>query len=278
MIDLHMHSTASDGSEKPAELIDKCAKLRLSLCSVTDHDTIDSQAEARAEAKARGVNYISGIEFSVRHTGELHILGYGIEPEKAPDFLKTMEELRDSRVGRVVEIIQKLGEHGININFEEVERFAEGNTLGRPHVALALMERGYASDMQDAFTKYLNEEGLCYVQRRKLTAKQALELIISAGGTPVLAHPKFIRTDDIAKLVRDMTADGLMGIEAYYPAHSDADVAKFLKIARENKLMVTAGSDYHGRIRPYVALACEKRGGPMLDEAIAYLKGKYVKA
>ncbi len=276
MIDLHMHSTASDGSETPTELITKCAKLRLQLCSITDHDTIDSQPEAFAEAKKRGLNYISGVEFSVRHTGELHILGYGIDATGNSSFLETMESLRNSRVERVYTILEQLNKHNIQINFSDVERFAAGNTLGRPHVALALIERGYAADMQEAFTKYLNEDGLCYVQRRKLNAAQAIELIHSAGGTSVLAHPKFIRTNHIGALVKDMAADGLMGIEAYYPAHTDADVKKYLKLAKENNLLVTGGSDYHGKIRPRVAIACEKRSDPMLEKSVAYLIDRYV--
>lgn len=274
MLDLHMHTTASDGTDTPEQLIDKCADMGLTLCAITDHDTIDSQQPAIKRAEERGIPYLTGVELSVIHTGELHILGYGVDiNDKA--FSDMMADLIASRVGRVHAILAELKKHNISIGFEDVKHFAGGNALGRPHVALALAEKGYALNVHDAFVKYLNEGGLCYVQRRKLTAAQAIELILKAGGTPVLAHPKFVKTDDIAAQVKELTKNGLKGIEAYYPAHSDAEVEKFLAIARENELIVTQGSDYHGTMRDYVTLGCEKRGGLLLDGSIAFLRKKY---
>ena len=273
MLDLHMHSTASDGTDTPSEIITKCAKLRLCLASITDHDNIDAQKEAMDCAKKNKIPYITGVEFSVRHIGELHILGYGIDVD-SPKLKTMMEDLRESRVERVHAIIRSLHEHDISISFEDVERFAKGNTLGRPHVALALMEKGYASDLQDAFLRYLNESGLCYVQRRKLNPQQAMELILGAGGVPVLAHPKFVKTDDMDALVAQLSGEGLAGIEAYYPAHNDADVEKYLAMAKKYNLIVTEGSDYHGKMREYAAIACEKRGGERLLESVKILKGK----
>ena len=274
MIDLHMHSTASDGTDTPKEIITKCRKLGLRLSAVTDHDTMDSQTEAIATAKELKLKYLTGVEFSVRHTGELHILGYGMDTADR-ELAGMMDDLRGSRVERVREIIRVVQEHGMKIDFADVERFAKGNTLGRPHVALALIEKGYASDLQDAFTRYLNEEGSCYVQRRKLSPQQAIEMILKTGGIPVLAHPKFVRTDDIEALVAELRKMGLGGIEAYYPAHSDADVERYLKIAKRHGLIVTQGSDYHGAMRPYAAIACEKRTGPYLNESIKILNEKY---
>ena len=142
-------------------------------------------------------------------------------------------------------------------------------------MALALIEKGYASDLQDAFTRYLNEEGSCYVQRRKLSPQQAIEMILKTGGIPVLAHPKFVRTDDIEALVAELRKMGLGGNRGYYPAHSDADVERYLKIAKRHGLIVTQGSDYHGAMRPYAAIACEKRTGPYLNESIKILTEKY---
>lgn len=274
MIDLHMHSTASDGTDTPETIITKCSKLGLKLTAITDHDTVDAQPEAIRCAKQKKLKYLTGVEFSVRHTGELHILGYGIDSADR-ELVAMMEELRASRVGRVTEIIKAVQAHGMNIAFEDVERFAKGNTLGRPHVALALIEKGYASDLQDAFTRYLNEEGSCYVQRRKLNPQQAVDMIRKTGGVPVLAHPKFVKTNDIEQLVVELKDMGLMGVEAYYPAHSEADVEKFVGIAKRHGLMVTAGSDYHGAMRPYAAIACEKRTGPYLEESLEILTEKY---
>lgn len=274
MIDLHMHSTASDGTDTPKEIITKCRKLGLKLSAITDHDTMDSQPEAIATAKELRLKYLAGVEFSVRHTGELHILGYGMDT-KDKELTAMMDDLRGSRVERVREIIRVVQEHGMKIEFADVERFAKGNTLGRPHVALALIEKGYASDLQDAFTRYLNEEGSCYVQRRKLNPQQAIEMILKTGGIPVLAHPKFVRTDNIETLTAELKEMGLGGIEAYYPAHSDADVERYLGIAKRHGLLVTQGSDYHGAMRPYAAIACEKRTSPYLDESIKILTEKY---
>lgn len=274
MVDLHMHSTASDGTNTPREIITKCRKLGLRLSSITDHDTMDSQEEAIKTAKELNLKYLTGVEFSVRHTGELHILGYGMD-SRNEELRILMDDLRVSRVGRIREIIKAVQEQGMKISFEDVERFAKGNTLGRPHVALALIEKGYASDLQDAFTRYLNEEGSCYVQRRKLNPQQAIEMILKTGGVPVLAHPKFVRTGNIEEVVKELKELGLKGIEAYYPAHSDADVQRYVGIAEKNGLIVTCGSDFHGAMRAYAAIACEKRTGKLLDESIKKLIEKY---
>lgn len=272
---MHMHSTASDGTDTPETLVNKCAKLKLSLCSITDHDTIDAHIEAVPLAKKLKLPFITGVEFSVRHKGELHVLGYGVDITSS-EFLKEMELLRESREGRVHAIIEALDKNGIPITFEDVERHAKGDTMGRPHVAAALAEHGYAENIPDAFARYLNEDGIAYVKRRKLNAKQAIDLILNAGGTPVLAHPKFIQTDDIEKLILQLKDDGLMGIEAYYPAHSDAEAQYFESIALKNDMIVTAGSDYHGKMRELSAIASERRKSPALDKSVEYLKSKYV--
>ncbi len=274
MVDLHMHSTASDGTDTPETIITKCSKLGLTLSAITDHDTVDAQEEAIRCAKQKKLNYLTGVEFSVRHMGELHILGYGIDTADG-ELKNLMEELRAWRVGRVYEIIDAVRGQGMNISFEDVERFAKGNTLGRPHIALALIEKGYASDLQDAFVRYLNEGGSCYVQRRKLTPQQAVDMILKIGGIPVLAHPKFVKTNNIEALILELKEMGLGGVEAYYPAHSDVDVEKFLGIAQRHDLIVTSGSDYHGAMRPYAAIACEKRTGAYLEESLKILGEKY---
>ncbi len=274
MVDLHMHTTASDGTDTPQTVIEKCAKLKLQICSITDHDNIDAQKIAIKSAKQYGLPYVSGVEISVRYEGELHILGYGVDVfEKS--FSGEMEGLREWRVARVHKIVELLKTNNISITFDEIEKFAQGNTLGRPHIALALIEKGYAQNIPEAFNKYLNEKGLCYVARRKLDAKYAIELIRSAGGTAVLAHPKLIRTNDIGGLIEELVDCGLQGIEAYYPSHSDGDVEKFVEIAKENNLIVTAGSDYHGKIRENSAIASEKRTGPLLEKSVKFLLERY---
>lgn len=276
MIDLHMHTTASDGTDSPAQVIEKCRKLGLELCSITDHDTIDSQGPAMAAAAEAKLDYLTGVEFSVVYEGELHILGYGIDTENR-ELRESIEGLRESRVSRMHKILGKLRDHRVDVEENDVRKFSKGKTMGRPHIAQALVEKGYAADIQDAFVKYLNERGLCYVQRRKLGVEKAVGLIRNSGGTPVIAHPKFIRAqnfEEVAKKLKDM---GMEGIEAYYPAHTDAEVEQFVRVAEQNGMIVTEGSDYHGSMRPNIALACEKRSGPLLERSIAYLKEKYVR-
>lgn len=274
MVDLHIHSTASDGTDTPKTIIEKCKKLALRLCSICDHDTIDAQPTAMKHAKALKLRYLTGVELSVKHEGELHILGYGINTED--EHLKSMmEKLREARQARVHVILEKLAEHNIKISYEDVQKMAGGNTLGRPHVALALIEKGYAADLQDAFNRYMGEHGLAYVKRRKLDAPQAIELILAGGGVPVIAHPKFIKTNNMEKLISDLKDAGIMGIEAYYPAHTDNEVKKYLHLAEKFGLLVTAGSDYHGKMRAYSALASEKRSGDALNKTIDFFMSKY---
>lgn len=275
MLDLHMHSTASDGTDTPSVIMTKSSKLKLSLCSITDHDTIDGQKEAIDVAKKLNINYITGIEFSVRHIGELHILGYGIDINNAV-LKEKMEELRLSRLERVDQILKRLHEKNVRITKEDVIRHSHGNTLGRPHIAKALEEKGYVSDTHEAFTKYLNEDGLCYVTRKKITQKEAFDLILGAGGSPVIAHPKFIQTDDLESLIKEAKDMGLAGIEAYYPKHNDAEAAKYEKIAKKYGLIVTQGSDYHGSMRPMSAIACEKRETEYLKDSIRFLMKKHL--
>jgi predicted metal-dependent phosphoesterase TrpH len=157
-----------------------------------------------------------------------------------------------------------------------VVRNASGHTLGRPHVALALMEKGYAADFSEAFGKYLNEGGLAYVKRRKLNPGDAIALIREAGGTAVLAHPKFIHTSNLEALIEDMKGMGLQGVEAYYPAHTDADARRYENIAKDKGLLVTAGSDYHGAMRMHSAIASERRTSEYLAESVQKIMMKYL--
>lgn len=270
MIDLHMHSTASDGSQTAAEIIRACLQAALRLNAITDHDNIDAQEEAAQESARLGRPYLTGVEISVQHRGELHILGYGFDRNDAK-FRRMMEDLRASRVERIHYIMEALKAHNVNITLEDVEAQAAGNTLGRPHVALALVAKRYAASYREAFETYLNEGGLCYVQRRKLSAPEAIALIRDAGGLPVVAHPGLITTDDLPELVRRLADAGLAGLEAYYPAHSDAAVAEYCRLARDLGLFVTCGSDSHGAYREAV-IGAERRTGPQLEAALERLQ------
>ena len=274
MIDLHMHSTASDGTESPSAIIRKCRKLGLSLSSITDHDTISGQAEAIAAARKNGVRYVTGAEFSAKHEGELHILGYGMDINNKR-LLEVSEYMQESRMKRMRTIVERLNGLGKKITCEEVLARANGNSVGRPHIASVLLEKGYVSNFDEAFKVYLNEGGKCYVSREKLTQKETFDIITGAGGYPVVAHPKFINCPDLDSMIGEFKSMGLWGIEAYYPAHSDRDVERFTDLAERHGLYVTCGSDFHGNIKK-TAIACDKRSGELLERSVQCLAKKCV--
>lgn len=276
MIDLHMHSTASDGTDTPEILVDKCSKLGLQVFSITDHDTIDAQRTAKELAKNKNRPYITGIEFSVKHEGkgEMHILGYGIDIENR-DLINELKSLKEYRINRAYSILEKLDKLGLKISYEDVIKHAKGEAIGRPHIALAMIEKGYAENIEDAFTKYLDVDGAAYVGRRKLNAGQTIELIENAGGIAVLAHPKLVRANDPESLIIDLKSQGLKGIEAIYPAHSDSDAAYYSEIAERNGLLITSGSDYHGKNKEYTAIAGEKRASQLLEKSVKTLMEMY---
>lgn len=270
MIDLHLHSAASDGSQQPQEIVLECHRLGLELNAITDHDNIDAQVAALETSRRLGRPYLTGIEISVQHIGELHILGYGMDLHNAA-FQSMMESLRASRVERVECILSRLKKEGIDVTLTDVQQFAGSATLGRPHVAQALAQKGYAQDYHEAFRRFLDQGGLCYVQRRLLDSRQAIELIRDARGVPVVAHPGLITTDNLPALVRKLREEGLQGIEAFYPAHSDEQVEAYCLLASELDLLVTCGSDCHGIYRDRT-IGTEKRTNQQLLDSTLYLK------
>lgn len=276
MIDLHMHSTYSDGREHPAVLVEKCGKLGLDLCSVTDHDAVGGQQEALEAAREHGVPYLTGIEISTDYRGgpELHILGYGFRPDDE-DFLLLMRRLEANKSERVLNILSAMSMDGLRGVDEEANRLREDKPMGRPHIAQALVSLGYARDYQSAYSEYLNEGGRFYVERSNADPRAAIAGIRNAGGTPVLAHPGLIETDDLAPILRHLLDDGLQGIEAFYPAHDDGQISEYVQFAEENNLLVTCGSDYHG-LGQRTVLACEKRESPLLARSAEKLRSKYL--
>ncbi|HEX4794570.1 MAG TPA: PHP domain-containing protein [Humisphaera sp.] len=261
-IDLHCHSTASDGTFAPADVVGLAQKRGLSAMSLTDHDTIGGIAEASAAASAAGIDFIPGIEISAEfpHPGTMHILGYGVDPNS--DSLRNLtRQLLEGRDNRNPRIIKKLQEHNVAITMEEVEQEAsKGKTaepgaeakplvVGRPHIAAILMRKGYVSSIKQAFDKYLAPGGLAYFDKERLTPRQALEMIRESGGLPVLAHPVQLRTENDAQLdriVKDLLDLGLAGLEVIHSDHDAALVEKYSALADRYKLLKTGGSDFHG--------------------------------
>ena len=244
-IDLHLHTLASDGRLTPTELIQLVAKQGLETVSITDHDTTEGLAEAYEAAKEfPGLRIIPGIEMSADIPGdEVHILGYFLRYED-PDFQAKLLEFRRGRVERAQMMVEKLDALGVHIKWERVQHFAGDGAVGRPHIALAMVEAGYCKEPKDAFDEYLGRNGLAYAERAKMTPSEGVEMIKKVGGVPVLAHPTFM--NDMEAGISSLKQVGLLGMEVYYARYDDDTVRHLARLAREYDLIPCGGSDYHG--------------------------------
>ncbi len=244
-IDLHLHTLASDGRLTPTELIQLVAKQGLETVSITDHDTTEGLAEAYEAAKEfPGLRIIPGIEMSADIPGdEVHILGYFLRYED-PDFQAKLLEFRRGRVERAQMMVEKLDALGVHIKWERVQHFAGDGSVGRPHIALAMVEAGYCKEPKDAFDEYLGRNGLAYAERAKMTPSEGVEMIKKVGGVPVLAHPTFM--NDMEAGISSLKQVGLLGMEVYYARYDDDTVRHLARLAREYDLIPCGGSDYHG--------------------------------
>ena len=244
LIDLHSHSTASDGQYGAAQVAERAAAAGVAVWALTDHDSIAGLAAAAEAAQALAMRFVPGIELSVQlDRREIHLLGHFVDPESAP--LRRFEDLlAEKRRTRMGEIVHKLAALGVPLTPEEIERFSGGKTLGRPHVARALVERGVVTSVKEAFDRFLGEGRPAYVGRYRLSAQDAIALVREAGGAATLAHPGVSKMER-ADLER-LAGWGLAGVEAYHPDQNPSVRDKYLRIARELDLVPTAGSDFHG--------------------------------
>jgi predicted metal-dependent phosphoesterase TrpH len=243
--DLHLHSTASDGRFSPAELVRKAVGEGLTVISLTDHDTVDGIAPALAAARAfPQLRLIPGIEVSTDISGgEAHILGYFIDHVDG-SLQAALEQMRNSRLERARRMVTRLEEMGYPLEWERVQAIAGGGVIGRPHIAQAMLERGYIESLKEAFTKYIGRDGPAYVEREKVTPAGAVELVIRAKGLPVLAHP--LTVPEPEQMAVELKAVGLVGIEAYYAGYTAEDVERLVSMADRHNLITTGGTDYHG--------------------------------
>jgi 3',5'-nucleoside bisphosphate phosphatase len=244
-VDLHIHTTASDGKFTPVEIVQKARQAGLSYIAICDHDSIEGVVSAREAAlKNPGITVISGTEINTDiPAGELHILGYEYDLNN-PELKQTLERLRNSRVERAQKIINKLRKMGIKIDFVRVQELAGEGSIGRPHIAQAMLEKGYINSFREAFMKYINRGGPAYVERDKITPAEAIQLIVRAGGLPVLAHP--MTFDNFEAAIAELKPAGLVGMEVYYNNYSTEQIQNLLQIAEKSGLIPTGGSDYHG--------------------------------
>ena len=266
-IDLHAHTTASDGSLSPTALVSAAHALGLRALAVTDHDTLGGLAEASAAAKTAGLELVPGVELSVEDDGgRFHLLGYGFRAEDAAlgDALAT---LRKSRAARNALMAQKMQALGLPVTMDDVRAEAgeDAEVIARPHFARALIKRGVVSSVSEAFDRYLSTGKPLYLPKEVLSPRDAIALLHAAGGVAVMAHPGLVplSASALAARVGFLAEDaGLDGLEALYSQHSPADTARFLALAAQHGLLVTGGSDFHGTPKPTVPLGIVFEGRP----------------
>jgi predicted metal-dependent phosphoesterase TrpH len=274
-IDLHAHTTASDGDHAPAQLVALAARLGLTALAVTDHDTTAGLAEAIEAGRREGVEIVPGVELSAEFPrGQCHILGFFVEPD-APELCIRLQQVRDNRNRRNALIIGRLNELGIAVTIEEVQREADGDVVARPHFARVLVSRGVVSNIQEAFDRFLAKGASAYVDRDRLTPQESIDLIHSAGGIAVIAHPKLMRREaaDTEVEIARLQEMGMDGIEARYNLHDAEETARYLALAERLGMVTSGGSDYHGpTLRPSVQLGHVEGHQPAPTALLADLK------
>ena len=276
MIDLHCHSTFSDGSLPPERLVEEAVRIGLSALALTDHDTTAGVPRFLAAGAGRPIRLVPGVELSVDcSSGVMHMLGYWMDLAN-PELVRQMEWIRDGRAMRNRAMLEKLNALGFAMTWEEVAAFAGEDVVGRPHFAQVMLQKGYAKDKNEAFDKWLGDGKPGYADRPRLTAEVAVSLIRQAGGVAVLAHPFSLRVskDAMASLFIELAAAGLAGVECYYSEHS-ADLTKeYLAMARKANLVPTGGSDFHGEVSPGIKLGFGFGGLNVPDEVLAQLEAR----
>ena len=266
-IDLHAHTTASDGSLTPTDLVCKASEIGLSALAVTDHDTLGGLAEARQAAADIGLDFVSGVELSVEDDGgRFHLLGYLFDPENAA-LGEKLVTLRANRAARNEAMAGKMAELGLPVTMADVRAEAgeDAEVIARPHFAQALIKKGIVHSVKEAFDRYLSTGKPLYLPKEVLTPREAIALLHGAGGVAVMAHPGLVplSASALAGRVASLAEDaGLDGLEAYYSQHSAADTDRFVTLARQHHLLITGGSDFHGTPKPHVPLGIVFQGRP----------------
>jgi predicted metal-dependent phosphoesterase TrpH len=256
LIDLHTHSTASDGSLSPRELVQYAKNKGAAAIALTDHDTLEGLDEALAAGREMDLEVIPGVEISAQHNGgTMHLLGYYMNP-RDKGLKKELQILQEARKDRNPKIIEKLRQMGLPIQFDQVTALAKGQ-IGRPHIAQSLLRSGVVSSLEEAFQKYLTKGAPAYIEKFRFSPQKSIHLILEAGGIPILAHPKTLKSPSIRelmKLVKDLKAAGLKGLEVFYPDHSPDQTRTYMAMAQELDLLCTGGSDFHGNNKERVDL------------------------
>ncbi|MGR3294241.1 MAG: transcription antitermination factor NusB [Candidatus Scalindua sp.] len=261
--DLHIHTDFSDGTMSPEQVVKEASKLNLRTIAITDHDTVDAIEIAQSVGSREGVDIIPAVELSSNYNSvDIHLLGYFIDIKNST-FLEKLAELRSERVERIKKITKKLRALGVNIEDQEVFDVSKEGSPGRMHIADVLCNKGYCSGIRESFQKYLSDKGPAYVPKEALTLKDAIELITSSDGVPVLSHPGTNKRDT---LIPKMVEYGLQGIEVYYPTHQPDAVRRYMRFAKKYDLVVTGGSDCHGSRKPDISLGNIRISDDLVDK------------
>ena len=265
-IDLHIHTTASDGTLTPPEVIYQALEHKLKAIAITDHDTLAGSKEALQAGIPSPLNFLTGVEISAAPppfyagSGSFHLLGYSIRLDD-PALNHALEKLQQARKKRNPAIISRLNDLGIAITLDEVRQEAGEGQLGRPHIAKLLVKKGLVESMNQAFDRYLGTNGPAYVDKFRIECRKAIELILGAGGIPVLAHPGLLKCKaygQFEELIAGLKEFGIQGVEVYYPEHGPEQTRLFAELARHHNLLITGGTDFHGNIHPEIKLGSGK--------------------
>ena len=249
--DLHTHTLHSDGTDTPEALVAVAQRKEISCVAITDHDSVEGVEAAMAEGLRRGVEVISGVELTAElDKTEVHILGYMVD-HRDPEFKAKLVELRANRVERIYAMVEKLKDQGVTLPPESVFKLSAGGTVGRLHMARAMVAEGIVKTVYEAFNKFIGDRCPSYVSHFRLSPEEAIALLRRFGGIPVLAHPYSLKRDEIIPALAEA---GLRGIEVYYPEHTQSMINFYNREALRLGLLVTGGSDYHGAAKPNTAL------------------------
>ncbi len=275
MIDLHTHSTASDGTLAPAALVQAAEAAGLTAVALTDHDTVDGAGAAARAAAGLSVRFIPGVELSAEiDRGALHIVGLFVDPSH-PGLMALLDEARENRLSRDRMIVERLEKMGMPLTLDEVQAVA-GGVAGRPHFAQVMVAKGYAKSIRVAFRNYLKRGQAAYIPKRRIAQRRAVEAIRAAGGVPVLAHPSqtLLEGDQLEALIRELADYGLEGMETHCSGYTDADTRFYGRLAAQYGLVESGGSDFHGAIKPGLALGRGPGGLRVPDDFVPPLSAR----
>jgi 3',5'-nucleoside bisphosphate phosphatase len=275
-LDLHLHTTHSDGSCTPTEVVGLAHQAKVTALAITDHDITSGIPEAIAAGEQYGIEIIPGVEISsIMGSSELHILGYFLNWQDSL-LNERFKSLRDSRHRRNPQIVDRLQSLGIDITYDEVRALAGSDSVGRPHIARALMDKGVVASAKEAFDRFLADGKPAYVPRELPSPAEAIHWIKAAGGLAVLAHPTWVKLTDqtLAELVRRLKAEGLDGVEVYYSTHAARQTREYLGLTQQLDLLVTGGSDFHGITKPGIEVGIGKGSLHIPTTLLPKMKGK----